>query len=67
MKTEIHIWAGLPPAVYVRFNIFPAMRKALSINFKSANDEKADPAAPSGDFSRGQLLESTKPKLKVIE
>jgi hypothetical protein len=67
MKTEIHIWVGLPPAVYKRFNIIPAMRPAFKFapDFKSANDEKQEPGSPDGSLPTG-TLKSTKTKLTVI-
>jgi len=67
MKTEYHIWVGMQPQVYVRFNIIPATRPPFKFkpDFRSANDEKEVPGTPDGSLPMG-TLESTKPKLIVI-
>lgn len=40
MKTEIHIWFGLPPALFTRMQIIPMVGKPLLLNKVAANDEK---------------------------
>lgn len=40
MKPEIHIWFGLPPALFKGLPIIPMVANGLLLNKVAANDER---------------------------
>ncbi len=46
MKTDIHIWFGLPPALFTGLPIIPMVATGLLLNKVAANDGKGVDNSP---------------------